>query len=599
MAEPLKIADDPVTYITNLYDAVKRWRDPYEKRWKRFYKLYRSYRDPSQYPFKANVFVPYIFSIVESVVPKMLGTIFNTRPILSVIPRKGASEGVSKLLERLLDYQLDEDQLEFFNKILEFFKETAVYGTAFMKILPRFHNDELVSFNYIDVEPIDLFHIFPDYRATSVGDMRYIIQLSYLDFDELKDMQDQGFYKNVTPLLEKLEAMTNVDEYKRKRLSDIGILDEYGFDASRRVVEVLEYWDRDNIYIIGGRQEVLKKEKNPFGRLLPFIMARYIPIQHELYGVGIPEVSESLQEELNTVRNQRMDNVNLIINRMFVVNKYADVDFDSLVSFPGNVILSNDVEAIKPLDTRDITKSAYEEEDIIKRDIDNATGEWEYSRGATPPRRETATGIVRLQQASNIRFDTIVKMLEFSVLRNIAKMFIWLDYQFMDPADFKGIVGEEEYKKYEGDMFYKSTPTEVFRNFMFQPMGSSTTAIKEVRVNQIMQAYEMFNKDPFINQIELRKMVMDVLDLKNESKLLIEDPVQYAQLLMQMTGQVPGGPQGQPPTGEGGGGPSPPNGPSPPKPGEMPQTGERQLAEMNRVAGGGLIKKGPAAPGQQ
>jgi hypothetical protein len=328
-------------------------------------------------------------------------------------------------------------------------------------------------------------------------------------------------------------------------------------------------------------------------------MARYIPIQHELYGVGIPEVSESLQEELNTVRNQRMDNVNLIINRMFVVNKYADVDFDSLVSFPGNVILSNDVEAIKPLDTRDITKSAYEEEDIIKRDIDNATGEWEYSRGATPPRRETATGIVRLQQASNIRFDTIVKMLEFSVLRNIAKMFIWLDYQFLDAADFKGIVGEEEYKKYNGDMFYKSTPVEVFRNFHFQPMGSSTTAIKEVRVQQIMQAYELFNKDPFINQIELRKMVMDVLDLKNESKLLIEDPIQYAHLLMQMTGQTPGGPQGQPPTGEGGGGPQPPEGPSPPKPGEMPLPAERQVAEMMRVAGGGLVKGGPAAPGQQ
>jgi hypothetical protein len=101
-------------------------------------------------------------------------------------------------------------------------------------------------------------------------------------------------------------------------------------------------------------------------------MARYIPVQHELYGIGIPEVSESLQEELNAVRNQRMDNVNLIINRMFIANKYADIDFDQLVSYPGNIILTNDVTAVQPLDTRDITKSAYMEEEIIKRDIDNA-----------------------------------------------------------------------------------------------------------------------------------------------------------------------------------------------------------------------------------
>jgi hypothetical protein len=59
----------------------------------------------------------------------------------------------------------------------------------------------------------------------------------------------------------------------------------------------------------------------------------------------------------------------------------------------------------------------------LRFDIDNAVGEYEYSRGALPPRKETATGIVRLQQAASVRFDTVVKMLEFTVIRNIAKMF--------------------------------------------------------------------------------------------------------------------------------------------------------------------------------
>ncbi len=594
MAGEVTYKEDPITYIVNLYQSSKQWREPYEKRWKRFYKLYRNWRDPSTQPFKSNIFVPYIFSIVESVVPKMLGTIFNTRPILAVSARKGASENLARLLERLLEYQLDDEQLEFFTKILEFFKESVIYGTSFMKVVPKFNDDEAASFNYIDVEPIDLFNVFPDYRARSVRRMKHIIQLAYVDYDELLALESAGFYKNVKKVVDYCEGMSKVDEHKRKRLTDIGILDEYGYDASRKVVEVLEYWDGEKICVVGARREIFKEEENPFNGLLPFIMARYIPVQHELYGVGIPEVSESLQEELNTVRNQRMDNVNIIINRMFIANKYADIDFDSLTSYPGNVILTNDINAIQPLATPDITKSAYMEEEIIKRDIDNATGEYEYSRGATPPRKETATGIVRLQQASNIRFDTVVKSLEFTVLRSIAKMFLWLDYHFLGQEDFAKIVGEEEYTKLDGPMFYAQPVNEMLKQYHFQPMGSSTTAIKEVRIQQIMQAYQLFNQDPMINQIELRKMVMDVLDLKNESKLLIEQPPvpQGAPQGMEQLMQALGGQGGAPPAG----GPGPPTAPTPPQPGTRPLPQEAQMAELARVAGGGLLREGGPTP---
>ncbi len=571
---PDTLKEEPVNYIVNLFNAVKNWRDAQETRWQRYYKLYRNYRDNTGQPFKSNIFVPYIFSIVESVVPKMLGTIFNTRPIISVVPRKGSSEDLSKLLERLLEYQLDEDQLEFFTKILEFFKECAIYGSSFAKIIPRFNEDEMVSFNFVDIEPIDIFNVFPDYRAKSIRRMKYIMQLSYVDYDELESGGRAGFYKNVPELLGQLESMAVVDDYKKKRLTSVGILDEYGWDANRKIVEVIEYWDKDNIITIGARKELLKKEKNPFGGLLPFIMARYIPVQHELYGIGIPEISESLQEELNTVRNQRMDNVNLVINRMFIANKYADIDLDSLISYPGNVILTNDINAIKALDTRDVTKSAYAEEEIIKRDIDNCTGEWEYGRGAPPQRRETATGIVRLQQASNIRFDTVVKMLEFTVLRNIAKMFLWLDYNFLSPKDFAKIVGEEEFIQLGGMQFYGSDIEDILKQYHFQPMGSSTTAVKEVRVQQVMQAFQLFNQDPSINQMELRKMVLDVLDIKNVNRLL-----QTPQMTLQ-TPEASGAP--------GVGGAQPP--PMPPQPGMGTVPENRALSELMSIAGGSMVK---------
>jgi hypothetical protein len=91
----------------------------------------------------------------------------------------------------------------------------------------------------------------------------------------------------------------------------------------------------------------------------------------------------------------------------------------------------------------------------------------------------------------------------------------------------------------------------------------------------------LFNGDQFINQLELRKMVLDVLDIKNENKLLIEQP------MMPPPGAQPG---------QGGGGPNPPQ---PPEPGQKALPAERQMAEMARVAGGGLVKQGgPAMPQQ-
>lgn len=144
-------------------------------------------------------------------------------------------------------------------------------------------------------------------------------------------------------------------------------------------------------------------------------------------------------------------------------------------------------------------------------------------------------------------------------------------------------------------MFYEQPPEQLLKLYLFQPLGSSTTAIKEVRAQQIMQAYQLFNQDPMINQIELRKMVFDVLDIKNVNKLLIEQPAQpMPPPGTPGMGGGPPSPEGQPPMeGSPGGVPTPPQ---PPEPGQAAFPAERQVAELARVMGGGLVKGGPATP---
>jgi hypothetical protein len=199
-------------------------------------------------------------------------------------------------------------------------------------------------------------------------------------------------------------------------------------------------------------------------------------------------------------------------------------------------------------------------------------------------------------------------MLEFTVIRNVAKMFLWLDYSFMPKKMLETILGKEDYTKMQAEQFFAQPPEEMLKQYHFQPMGSSTTAIKEVRIQQIMQAYKLFNQDPMVNQHELRKMVIDVLDLKNESKLLkspeqMQTEAQQAQMqqaMMAQQGQPPGQPgQMPPPQQPGKGGEQGPQPPSPPDPGNMPQSPTEQMSQLLRIAGGGLIKGTPAGQIQQ
>ncbi|NIM45833.1 MAG: hypothetical protein GTN80_08210 [Nitrososphaeria archaeon] len=522
---------DIATHITGLYRTSRDWRQDSEDHWDEHYKDYRFYRKKEEHVMRSNIYVPYIFAIVESVVPKLLNTIFSSSPIISVIAREGGDIDLAFLLERFLDYAFQEESLEFFASMEDFFKEACIYGTAFMKVLPRFLGTDVPEFDYIDADPVDIYKIFPDPRARSLKKADWIIHKDWIEYDRLLEMAKQGIYKKSTvqELKDKHESEWNVDKYKRERIESIERESEGGYNPMRKAVEILEYWDRDEIVSVAGREIILKREKNPFKGLLPFVMTRYTSVPHEFYGIGIPEMAQTLQQELNDLRNQRMDNVNIIINRMFIANKYSDIDFDTLVSYPGNVILAGDVDDVKPLDTRDVTRSCYMEEERLITDIQNVTGEWEYGRGQPPERRETATGIIRLQQAGNIRFDSIVKRIEFGTMRALAKMFIWYAYHFLPPERMMTIVGEEEFRKRKGMRFYEMSAHEILRQYHFQPLGSSVSAVKEMRAQQMLNLFNIFNQDPLIDQEELRRMVMISLDVKNIDKLLISEEEMMAE----------------------------------------------------------------------
>lgn len=94
------------------------------------------------------------------------------------------------------------------------------------------------------------------------------------------------------------------------------------------------------------------------------------------YPAGDVEQSAPLQQEINTVANQRIDNVKLALNKRYYVKRGSQVDLDALIrNVPGGGVMMNDPESdVKTVETRDVTASSYAEQDRLSTEMDELVG---------------------------------------------------------------------------------------------------------------------------------------------------------------------------------------------------------------------------------
>src|SRR3990172_13400032 len=74
--------------------------------WERMEKLWRSYRFGKPFPWRANIFNPISFFLIETVLPQMVLTTFQeAHRILGVLPTEEGDLDTARLEEHLLNYQ--------------------------------------------------------------------------------------------------------------------------------------------------------------------------------------------------------------------------------------------------------------------------------------------------------------------------------------------------------------------------------------------------------------------------------------------------------------------------------------------------------------
>jgi hypothetical protein len=487
---------DLLNRILERYESAAQFRSEFEEKWKRYYRLYRSKSPARDDSTKANLFVPEIFTTIETIMPRLVsGYLATSKPPVDLVGREMRDHKNAEATKALITYQYENIDFPIF--LNEYIKPALLYGTSVAKV---YWKHDPGKFDGPMLEVVDIFDFFIDPEARSIDDARFVIHRKMISMEELKERQKSGIYKNVDKIRQGEGTDNNRNPVLEKdditmRIEDV------------RDVELLEYWENDRVVVIANRDVILRDSPNPFSHgKKPFVDISFIAVPHEFYGIGVVEPLEGLQNELNVKRNQRLDNVNLIINRMWMMQSGSVDDLRQLRSRPGGVIVTNDINGLKPLPIDDVTASSYNEEERVIRDIHNTSGINEFVRGnQIIGGNITATEVKIKSEQATTRLDYNLKLMAEKGIRTITQMVIQLNQQFIDKPMVIRVVGSD------GVNYRKISLHEISGNFDVKVNPDPAGIGEEERLQNATTALQILQNVRGADPVPLIKDIMEKL----------------------------------------------------------------------------------------
>ncbi len=565
--------------VAKCYEKSKLWRESYESNWEDYYDLYRGKTPSKPKKWMHNIHVPLTLSKVNAMLANLIGILFSVNPFFDVRPREGADVNDARRYKQILIYRMEQSRA--FWKLCKAIKQCLMYGTTWLKVFcdnkvdivnrwaPKY--EPIISFFGADIgkkrvgneskEKVlvnrfpnfvvpDLWSIYPEPYIEHEQD-GWIIHKTQRSIDYLIKMEKAGVYANVKDCFALGASDYQMEEKKGRNDSSGQGQSDQGIDTDgasenkklSKVLDVYEWWgmadiDGDGVMnraviTTANNQVLLRAQENPYWHNKnPFVRGTYIDVPDELMGIGLAEVCQALNYEINDVRNQRMDNVMFVLNKMFKYKKNS-VDPKRIVSQPGGAIpYDENPSDIEEFSMTDVTGSAWREVLDLERWLQEATAVTKFTMGMTgssgAEMNQTATGMKILQQMSGNQFVFTAKQLEDQLINNLLKMFYQIEYQYFDIELFKRILGADI-----GPDFIPKSPEEIEAEFDLCPAGVFSMENKNEKAQALIQFKSISQQDPTIKQEVINKRIAEYLGIERPEELVRtpEEMMQMAQIM--------------------------------------------------------------------
>lgn len=532
-------------------ETAERWRDSaYRDKWERFYKRYRNHVDPildekgQKVKGRSNISVPYTFTMVETVLPRLVESMFVARPYVSVIGRpKDRQEYLqfanaalkpwdlsAKKNEQLLDYQQNQ-VFDIQDKFHSGLKTMCIYGTTVGYVGWKYEErkvirlqkvtqdgfdswqpfeENAVAYDDPELAFLDLGLFYTDPQCSGLDDARYCGHVEYLPRSYLDDMRrskvwDIDFDKIA-------EAGQTTNQARNRRLSMIGMPTTDGYLVAGQeqqpddLFEVHRYWEDNRCVVLINRCWVARDTDNPFWhKQKPYVHDTYCRVPNEFYGIGLVEMIEDLQDELNAERNQRIDNRSRALRRFYTQKRSAKISPPNFDMRNGGRVLVDDHDDIKEWEHRPLTGDTFTQEGIIKNDMRDTTGAHDVVMGTGGG--GTATETMTKDNNASLRFKLVISSAEKRLLVRISTMMIQLNQQFIDAPRVMEL---------DDATFTELMPDEIQGQYRLIAAGSAVEPLanKEAHKQRMLQMYQAVAADPMFiqNPVYRRNMLALVLE---------------------------------------------------------------------------------------
>lgn len=515
-----------------------------QQKYIKWYKLYRGIINPEDMRDNgANLFINYTMPTIDTLVSRVLQTLFRQRPYVVIDPKQKQFAENAKYMQSLVEDQLD-NKVNVVEKWYSLLLEVFLYGTSLpytdwklekkavkqwidYKIpgtnitiarVPK--KKELRVYDAPIYEITDIFNVYVPSSAKDIKDADGMAIKNYITPAELKKRAEMGIYKNIEDLSEENNPF---EEIEKIRQEEQGTSDT----VSQKRIKLITFYYDDRIITQANGKKIIRNEENPlFSMEKPFDRVMWHPLPNEFWGMSLADAVESLQLELNTTRNQRIDNVSLVLNKLFGYKKDADINPHEIYSKAGHGIPMTDKNDVWEFPVTDVTGSAYQEEAMIKQDIQYITFVNDYAMGRTTPGTadETATAVRNKTEASNVNFNTVMMMLNATGLKPMYDKFIKLNMQYMDKPENVPV-----------DTPKGTESTEVTRQMITGDYGLKSAnpnfelpASKEVKRQDLGYLFDSFTKNPtaaqYINVPAFMKKMFALYDISDSDELLVQQP---------------------------------------------------------------------------
>lgn len=443
------------------------------------------------------------FEAVETIHSYLMAAFFPNEDWFDAVPTMPGEDNhlLSRIVKRYVQNKLEA--ANFISEFENFLRQLIVTGNSVMALPWRYDLvtnrrvveaeqplfDELggepeweiiekeVEHQRPEFETLDMFDVYIDPTAINPNDST-IIRILRKTKAEIIALFDEGVYEGMDKReIMALEPTSTVsDSYNGEMWRTINGYVTH--EATEHEIELVEYWGDlhlpdvtyHDVVVTMINDKVVRFETNPYWRK-PFVVGTYIRVPRQPYAMGALQPNLGMLHELNIITNQRLDNIELHINKMFTAVDDGVLDPDDIESVPGKIFKVGNPDSLRPVDMgrADFTVS-YQEAAVLESTIDKNMGTGNYV-GANSQRqgeRVTAAEIAAVRDAGGNRLSGVHKHIEETALKEILARVFELMRQFVREAEVVRIAGDKA-----GEFKYFSVGVEELNKpLSIKPLGA-------------------------------------------------------------------------------------------------------------------------------